>query len=336
VSSPLSTTSEFSGFLRPQEAAPFFEEARRTSVVQQLARQVPVGINGNEVPVKLGKLTAAWVAEAGRKPSSKGALGMFTFRAHKIAAIAVVSAEVVRANPGNYMDTIRPDIGEAMGLAFDAAAFWGTNSPFGTAEYLGAATKAVTLGTATAANGGVHADLNEAIRLVVTDIGADGTRKRLTGWALDDISEPIFNGSHDTTGRPLYIESPYEGSAPPVRQGSLIGRPARMTSGIANTPDADPDTDDQVLGFGGDWSQAVWGQIGGITYDVSTQASVTIDGELVSLWENNLLAIRAETEFAFKLKPGIQTSGPNAGKPGTPADEGGALESFVKLMAPGA
>jgi hypothetical protein len=46
----------------------------------------------------------------------------------------------------------------------------------------------------------------------------------------------------------------------------------------------------------------VWGQIGGLSYDVSDQATLDMsangDGSgLVSLWQNNLLAVRIEAEF---------------------------------------
>jgi hypothetical protein len=46
----------------------------------------------------------------------------------------------------------------------------------------------------------------------------------------------------------------------------------------------------------------VWGQIGGLSYDVSDQATLDLsangDGSgLVSLWQNNLVAVRVEAEF---------------------------------------
>ena len=54
-----------------------------------------------------------------------------------------------------------------------------------------------------------------------------------------------------------------------------------------------------VVGFGGDWTQAAWGAVGGISYRISTEAPVTINGSLVSLFENNLVAILAEAEYGF-------------------------------------
>ncbi|GAY12041.1 phage major capsid protein [Pseudonocardia sp. N23] len=285
-------TGDFSGFLNKERAAPIFDQVYRASALQQLARKVPLGLAGTEVPVVTSKPTAGWVAEAGKKPASKGGMTLKSMTPKKIAAIAVVSAETVRANPGGYVDEIRPQLGEAFAMAFDAAGFHGTNTPF--AAYLGQATASVGIGSSAASAGGVHADLVTALRLLVN------AGKKLTGFALDTRLEPDLLGSVDTTGRPLYIESPYEGTAPAARGGRLIGRQSSMGDGVgAPTPGA-PSTA-YTLGWAGDWSQVVWGQIGGISYDVSTQATVTIDGELTSLWENNLVAVRAETEFGLLI-----------------------------------
>jgi hypothetical protein len=59
------------------------------------------------------------------------------------------------------------------------------------------------------------------------------------------------------------------------------------------------DASSDILGYVGDWTQAAWGVVGGISYDVSDQATVTINGTLTSLWEHNLVAIRAEAEYGF-------------------------------------
>lgn len=281
-------TSEFAGFLKPEMAEAYFDEARKRSVVQQSARQVPLGINGQAVPITTTKPSAEWVAEGGQKPATKGGKTLKTIEPKKLACISVVSAEVVRANPGGYIDDLKEDIGEAFALAFDLAALHGVNTPFGANSFLAATSKAVTLGTATAAKGGVFADINAGLKLLVND----AQKKRLTGFVFDGIAEPIFNDSVDTTGRPLFNDSPNIETAGPVRAGRVLGRPAFIGETVARG---------DIVGFGGDWKQAVWGVVGGISYDVSTQATVTLDGELVSLWEHNLVAIRAEAEYGWLL-----------------------------------
>src|SRR5690606_25196400 len=113
---------DFSGFLNPAQAGPIFERAARTSVVQRLVRQIPLGGNGVSVPVVTGRPSAGWVDEGGRKPASSGSLDLKTMTPKKLAAILVVSAEVVRANPGNYINTMRNSLAEAFAIAFDYAA----------------------------------------------------------------------------------------------------------------------------------------------------------------------------------------------------------------------
>jgi HK97 family phage major capsid protein len=276
-------TGDFSGFLNAEQSGPIFDEAYRTSVVQQLTRRVPLGINGQEIPITTSKPVAGWVAEAGQKPATKGAMSLKTMTPKKLAAIAVVSAEVVRANPGGYVNELRPQLAEAFAVAFDAAALHGTSTPFTT--YIDQTTQTdVELGTATAANGSVYADLNSGLKTLVDD------GKRLTGFAFDTTAEPLFNAAVDTTGRPLFVDSPTVDNAAVVRSGRVLGRPAFMGEGVGSGT---------TVGYGGDWSQAVWGVVGGISYDVSTEATVTINGALTSLWEHNLLAVRAEAEYGW-------------------------------------
>lgn len=293
ISAP-TKTSDFSGFLSPEQSAPIFEEAARTSVVQSLVRQVPLGINGQNIPVVTGKMQAGWVSEGGQKPASNASIGLKTIKPEKIAAIAVVSAEVVRANPANYMNLLRPQIAEAFAIAFDRAALYnlgpdGTGTgPFDT--YIAQTSKEVRLDVDSTATGNVHTAVVAGLQALVDD------GKRLTGFALDEVTEPLFLSALDTTGRPLYVETPLaDTTAAAARPGRLINRPSYMSEGVAHPDETQPRT----VAFGGNWNQAAWGVVGGITYDVSTQATVTIGSQLTSLWEHNLVAIRAEAEYGF-------------------------------------
>jgi HK97 family phage major capsid protein len=291
--SAATVTSDFSGFITPEMSAPIFEKARRFSAVQQLAKQVPLGASGVKIPVTTGKPTVGWVGEAGKKPASSGSKTLKTITPQKAAAIVVVSAEVVRANPGGYVTDIKDDLAEAFGTAFDKAALH-DQGPDGTAgagpfaTFIDQTTKSVELGTTTQANGGIHGDINAGLQLLVA------AGKKLNGFALDDQFEPRFWGAVDTSGRPLYVDLPYDASAGAVaRPGRLLNRPSFMSDGIYSGTAAD------VFGYGGDWSQSVWGVVGGISYRVSTEATVTINGVLTSLFENNLVAILAEAEYGF-------------------------------------
>lgn len=277
-------TSDFSGFLTREQSAAIFEKAAQQSVVQSLAPRVPLGINGQSIPVVTGKVSAGWVAEGAQKPASSGSMALKTMDPKKLAAIAVVSAEVVRANPGGYMDLLRPQIAEAFAVAFDAAALHGTSSPFSTNIDTGSSTQEFT-GT-TPAFTAVYDDINAGLATLVN------AGKEPNGFAWDRRMEPVLNAAKDTAGRPLFLDATYTDLAGPLRQGRMLGYPAYVGKGIyAATP--------KIYGYLGDWSQVAWGAVGGISYKVSTEATVTINGALTSLFENNLVAILAEAEYGF-------------------------------------
>lgn len=293
--------SDLSGFLTEEQAAPIFDMAARISVVQRLARQVPLGYRGVSIPVTTGKMSAAWVDEGAQKPASAGSMSLKTITPKKIASIAVVSAEVIRANPGGYVDQILPQMAEAFALAFDRAALRdegpdGTpgGGPFTT--YVGQTAKSVEIGTS---EKGIYADIIAGL----TELVNDG--KRLRSFALDDRLEPYFLGALDGNDRPIFIDTPLDvttaamfeaNQAQPARPGRLIGRPSYFADGVGED---EPDSGTYTLAYGGDWSQCAWGVVGGITYKVSTEATVTIDSKMVSLFENNLVAILGEAEYGF-------------------------------------
>lgn len=299
ITAPTKTT-DFSGFLPAEISAPIFERAARQSVVMQLARQVRLGFNGVSVSVVTGRPAANWVAEGVAKPATKGTRALKTMAPKKLAAIVVDSMETVRADPGGYVSGMRNELAEAFAIAFDYASLHnlggdGTGTgPFST--YIDQTTKVQEIGGTTQANGGVFIDLKEAMTDIVSDVDPTGRRFRLTGWAIDSVLEPVFWGQVDTTGRPIWVDIPQDQASGFLGEGvgNLLGRKAYIGEGVA-TPNLT-----SVVGYGGDWSQAAWGVVGtGIEYSISDQATVTINGALVSLWENNLVAIRAEAEYGF-------------------------------------
>ena len=297
------STSDFSGFLSAEESAPIFNDAQRVSAFQQLFRRVPLGINGQKIPVVTSKPTAAWVGESGKKPATEGGLGLLTIEPKKLAAISVMSAEVVRANPGNYTGQLRTMLAEAFATAFDLAVGYnlggdGTGTgPFD--DHLAQTTKSVEIGSTTQANGGIHGDLVSAMSLLI----ADG--KKLTGFGLDHEFEPMLWGAVDSTGRPLYTELPTDDVSQGIaRAGRLLNRPSFMGEGVGASYDPDgagTETARDVIGFAGDFTKGAWGAVGGISYRVSTEATVTINGQLTSLFEHNLVAVLAEAEYGFVL-----------------------------------
>ena len=199
---------------------------------------------------------------------------------HKLAAKTVVSAEVVRANPGGYVDIYKKQIGEAFALAFDKAALFG-GGPFDT--HVAQTQKSVTLGTST---NGMYGDLVTGLDLLLKD------KKKLNGFVFDTTSETLFLNQVDANKRPIFELNNVTEAPVPVTAGRLIGRSARLADNVA-------DTTSKTVGFGGDWSKCAWGVTSGINFRLSTEAAVTLDGKLVSAFEHNLVVIIAEAEFGW-------------------------------------
>lgn len=291
--------SDLTGFIDPARADYIFERAARSSVVQQLVQRVPLGPAGVKIPVITGRPTAGWIGEAEKKPASAGAISTKIIEPKKLAAIMVASAEVARLNPGQFLTKMQDSLAETFAVAFDRAALH-DEGPAGVAgggpfpTYVDQTTKTQEVGATSVANGGIFVDLVEAMRDIVSDTDASGRRYQLNGWALDTVLEPALWGSVDTTGRPIWTDLPSDTNALAIlSQGRLLGRRSFMGEGVATIEQT------AVVGYGGDWTQAAWGAIGGISYRISTDAAVTINGSLVSLFEQNLVAILAEAEYGF-------------------------------------
>lgn len=282
--------ADFSGFIKPELAGPIFDEAAKGSAAMSLIRKVPLGASGQAFPIVTSKPTANWTAEGAQKHTTEAGLGLVKMEPKKLTAIAVASQEVIRANPGGYSETLKGLLADAFARAFDLAVFHNKGgdgngtSPFETT--LAATTKSVTLGAAAGTN--TYDDLVKAMAL-----NLQGTpKKQVTGFAFDTGFEIDLLNAKDTAGRPLFAEAAYTGAVPALRSGSVLGRTTYMHENVGL---------DKTVGFAGDWSKCAWGTVGGITMDVSTEATVTIGGQLVSLYENNLVAIRAEAEYGFAV-----------------------------------
>lgn len=282
--------SMFEGYLEPEQAKDYFAEVEKTSIVQRFAQKIPMGTTGQKIPHWIGDVSAQWIGEGDMKPITKGDMTSQTIAPHKIATIFVASAETVRANPANYLGTMRTKVATAFAMAFDGAGLYGTDSPFPT--YINQTSKVVSL--ADPGGAGVS-NLNAYDALAVNGLSLlvnDG--KKWTHTLLDDVSEPILNGAKDGQGRPLFIESTYEEKPGAYREGRIVSRPTIISDHVASGT---------TIGFQGDFSTLLWGQVGGLSFDVTDQATLNLgtfaSPNFVSLWQHNLVAVRVEAEYAF-------------------------------------
>jgi len=270
--------------LTPAQAAPILSRSRDYSFVTRMATQIPVGRAGTNVPVMSADIAGGWVNEAAAKPVAEDTFSNKFMAVRKWAVIVPLTQEVAAANIQGVLEIVRDKLAASYARAVDTLAL--TGSGLGGATYVNQTTKSVTLGTATAANGGIFTDVNNGLKLLAAD-GRD-----LNGFVFDRISEPVFNSSVDTSGRPTFVDVPLQDSNPVYRPGRLLGRPAEFVKDVRTGSGAT-----QVLGYGGDWSRVYWGQYSSFRIDVSTEGTYVDSNDVThSAFQENLVLLRAEAE----------------------------------------
>lgn len=215
--------SSVAATLLPRTVAdPIFEKTNETSVVQSLARRVPLAITAQtEIPVSMDVPVAGWVAEGQRKPVGAAGVGVRTMKGKKVALLLPVSTEVATSNPAGLYAQLRQDLPLALSRAFDHACIHGKDLRTGSAgpfdDYLLRGASSIELGTASQATGGIRTDLVNGEKLVV-DAGFD-----FSGFGADPRLRPTLKLATDTTGRPLM----------PDDASTIIGYPAAFNRGVS-------------------------------------------------------------------------------------------------------
>ena len=211
-------------------AGPIFDQIQETSAVMTLARRVPLAMTASTaIPVSMDIPTPGWVSEGGQKPVGASGISVKIMQGKKLAVIVPVSTEVANSNAAGLYAQLQQDLPIGFARAFDHAAIHGKDLRTGTAGpfggYLKQGASSVELGTATQANGGVYVDLVNGEKAVV-EAGFD-----FTGFAADPRLKPTLKLSVDTTGRPIWVDSPQDG----IGAGTLIGYPATYNRGVSGS-----------------------------------------------------------------------------------------------------
>ena len=253
------------------------QKTQEASAVMSLARQIALPGLGATIPVITGDPEAGWVGETEKKPVKRGTLATKQMTPYTLAVIVPFSNQFRRDVPALY-DAIVQRLPGALAKKFDATAF-GDTAPGSNFDTLGSCTAQSIL---TNAYGGlVAAD---------ADIAAhDGI---LNGWVLAPQGKAILLSAVDGNDRPLFINSVAEGAVP-----MILGAPVRQSKGAYTAETAAADA---VVGFAGDWTQAVYGTVEGVKIAISDQATLTDGESTINLFEQNMFAVRAEIEVGFR------------------------------------
>ena len=255
------------------------QKTQGQSAVMQLARKIALPGRGIAIPVITGDPEAAWVAETEEKPASKATLATKLIQPYTLAVIVPFSNQFKRDLEALY-EAIIERLPGVLAQKFDATVMGAASGkPGDNFDTFGAIT-AVDLKT------------NPYDALVTAKTNIANAGGIMNGIALSPQGEGILLAAKDGNDRPLFIPD-----LSAAATGKLLGAATYTTKGayVAGNPSGK-----NTVGVAGDWTQAVYGTVNGVEISISDQASLTIGGQQINLWQRNMFAVRAEIEVGFR------------------------------------
>jgi HK97 family phage major capsid protein len=264
-------------------ASEILQKTSAESAIMRLARKIDLPGRGVTIPVITGDPSAAWVAETAVKPVSNGTPGTKLMSAYKIAVIETFSKEFTRDAKMLY-DALIQRLPAALAAVFDSTVIGATDAPGGNMDTFGSCQKQSILN----ANNGTYLGLVAAD----SDIASHGGV--VNGYAFGAQGRALLLTAVDTTNRPLFLASASEGAVDKV-----LGNPTYFNKNIYKAGDASTSTP-AIVGIAGDWSQAMYGTVAGVEISFSDTATLTSGNTTINLWQQNMVAVRAEIEVGFR------------------------------------
>lgn len=262
------------------------QKTQQESAIMRLARPVSLPGRGLTIPVITNDPTAAWVAETAAKPVSNATPATKLMTAYKIAVIETFSKEFVRDAKALYDELVRR-LPLALASVFDSTVIGATQAPGANFDTFANCTKQSILN----ANNGTYLGLVAAD----TDIAANGGV--MNGLALGAQARGLLLSAVDGQNRPLFLASASDGVVDRV-----LGVPTYFNKAIYK---AAASSNPAVVGVAGDWSQALYGTVAGVEITFSDTATLTSGNSTINLWQQNMVAARAEIEVGFRADTSV-------------------------------
>ena len=276
----------------PQEvASEILQKTQESSAIMQLAQKVELPGDGKVIPMITGDPEADWITETEMKPVDKPTFGKKIMQAHKLAVILPFSNEFRRDRAALYNACIQR-LPNVLGKKYDATVFFGPASALANFDDFTAVTaQKLDASGKTAYDGLVAADI---------DVSEQGGT--IDGYVFSPQGRGILLSAVDANKRPLFVNSVAESAIPRVLGAPTYFKKAAYKAGSAAV--GSTAAVDDIVGFAGDWTHAMWGTVEGVKIDISDQATLVYKNELdqdvtINLWQQNMFAVRAEIEVGF-------------------------------------
>lgn len=246
--------------------------------------------------------SAAYVGQGAAKPMSTPTFDAIDMAAKKLAGIVAITDEAVRWTVGNIVNYVREMLRNAIAETMDLNAYLGTgagSSPLGILNKSGVQTVTGTYTSATAPTLKELDTLATAMILKMTTafIYPNGGRWR---WVMSYRTAAYLSN--------MRVGNSDGDFAFPTMQGfgvnaniSWKGFPVTVTAVLPTNGGGT--TDESTLALV-DFSHVLYGEDMGLIMKMSDQATISPDGgtTMINLWQDNLIALLAETSHDFGLR----------------------------------
>lgn len=280
---------------------------RQSSITRSLGiTELPLPNGNMNIPKQTGAANFKWVGENSPIGSGKPQLGNIKLSAKKLAGIIPISNELL-ADASIAADRfVRDEIVNGIAEAEDITALYGAgtdNTPKGVA--VACAANKISVG------GELTADV---IYQMVGRLLSVKLNNPAPAWRLPGVLWAKLYGMQTASGNYIFRDE--------MKDGVLCGYPFKIDNNITVTEDG------QTQIFLGDWKQFMIGVASALEISVSQDATYTVDGKVVSAFENDLTLMRGilredfgvRYEEAFIFADGIATGA--AGDTGDAGDTG--------------
>ena len=270
--------------LPTQVSNEILQKAQEQSAIMKMARKIALPGWGLTIPVITSDPEAEWVSETGVKPVKNPGLDKKVMQAYKLAVIVPFSNEFKR-DTANLYSALVGRLPLALARKFDSTCFFG-DAPGSNFDTLASVTEQNLAGEKGAWQALIDADM------AIAEQNAD-----LNGFVISPTARGILLGETDNMGRPLFVNSVAQGDVPVVLGRRTVPSRAAYKAASGGNP--------AVVGFAGDWTQAMYGIVQGMKVDISDQATLTTKDQsnndvTINLWQQNMFAVRAEIEVGFR------------------------------------
>lgn len=271
---------ELEGFVPTEQAKEIMKKVARGSSILRLSKVSQMTSDTKKVPVMTQDAGAYWIGEGERIKTTAAGWIYPELNAKKLAVIIPVTREKLNDTTIDVFSELKESIAEAFYTAIDAAAIFGTNSPFAKniMKSITTANNYIVTGT----NNTIDLDVSDAMALTEAD-GFD-----INGFVAKVGIKNTLRKLRDSNGNQLYVTG--------VDGTEFYNQPIEFSrNGSWDATAADI--------IGADWNKSLVGIREGISYEILKEATLEgtldADNKPISLAEQDLIGIKATMRLAY-------------------------------------